>query len=73
MKSINMPINIGGVAIKNDDYVLADQDGVVVVPQEKWNEVVRLVLESIEKEQQIAVLVAKGFSAISIFDKLGEF
>lgn len=73
MKSVNMPICIGDVSIKNDDYVIADHDGVVIVPQERWNEVLLLAWESIEKEQKIAGLVARGVSARHILEKIGEF
>jgi regulator of RNase E activity RraA/CMP-N-acetylneuraminic acid synthetase len=72
-KSINMPISIGGVPIINEDYILADQDGVVVIPRGKWNEVLRLVWDSIEKERRIAGLVVKGISARHIFENIGAF
>ena len=73
MRSVNMPIRIGEVSIKNDDYVIADHDGVVVVPHERWNQVLHLAWESIEKEQKIAALVARGSSARHILEKIGEF
>ena len=73
MKSVNMPIRIGDVPIKNDDYIVADRDGVVVIPQERWHEVVQLAWESIEKEQKIAGLVAQGASARHILEKIGKF
>lgn len=73
MKSVNMPIQIGNVSIKNDDYVIADHDGVVIIPKERWNEVLRLAWKSIKKEQQIAGLVAQGASARYILEKIGEF
>lgn len=73
MKSVNMPIQIGGVCIKNNDYVVADHDGVVIVPQERWNELVQLAWETIEKEQKISGLVARGAPARHIFQNIGEF
>ena len=41
----------GGAAVSNGDYVFADSDGVVVVPQEKMEEVL-MRAEEIEKERQ---------------------
>lgn len=73
VESINMPINIGEVSIRNDDYILADNDGVIAIPQEHWTQILQLAWETIEKERKITALVARGISARSIFKELGAF
>ncbi|MCB4789644.1 cytidylyltransferase domain-containing protein [Delftia sp. WSY_9] len=73
VKSINMPIKIGEVSIKNDDYIIADHDGAVAIPQEHWQRVLQLAWETIEKEKIITTLVAKGISAKNIFKEMGAF
>lgn len=47
MGEIQVPINCGGVMVKPDDWVVGDDDGVVVIPQEKINLILR-ICESVE-------------------------
>lgn len=73
VRSMNMPITMGQVQLKNGDYVLADGDGVVVIPQKDWPRVREVALKVIEKEWQVGRAVALGVPAAEIFDQLGEF
>lgn len=73
MKSANTPIRIGGVPIRNGDYIVADHDGVVAIPQDSWAAVVALAWEVIDKERRITDLVAKGAPARQIFSQIGVF
>lgn len=73
MRSMNLPIVIGDVAIHNGDYVFADSDGVVVIPRSRFVEVRAAALSAIEKEWRIGVAVALGRPAVEIFESLGEF
>jgi regulator of RNase E activity RraA/CMP-N-acetylneuraminic acid synthetase len=73
LRAMNKPILIGDTTISNGDYVFADSDGVVVVPQERWLEIHQLVLKAIEKEFKIGMSVALDVSPKQIFEKLGEF
>lgn len=53
MGEIQVPINCGGVNVKPDDWVVGDDDGVVVIPQEKIDLILR-ICESVEdKEDRI--------------------
>ncbi|MDH7499272.1 MAG: RraA family protein [candidate division NC10 bacterium] len=47
MGEIQVPINCGGVNVKPDDWIVGDDDGVVVIPQEKVDLVLR-ICESVE-------------------------
>lgn len=73
VRAMNLPIAIGGVSIANGDYVLADPDGVTVVPRAMWPEVRARALKSIEKEWRVGMAVALGTPPTEIFDQLGEF
>jgi 4-hydroxy-4-methyl-2-oxoglutarate aldolase len=54
---VNSPIVAGGVAVRPGDYVLADDDGVVVVPVERVDEVLDAAEARHDKEE-------RGFTAL---------
>lgn len=72
-ESMNMPVEIGGVAVRNNDYIFADGDGVVVIPQERWDEVETLVWNMIENEARIRVSVARGLDLNDVLNRYGAF
>ena len=54
LESVNRPVNVGGVLVRPGDVVLADGDGVIVVPREHAGEVAgyaRTFLDNIGKER----------------------
>jgi regulator of RNase E activity RraA len=54
LESVNRPVNVGGVLVRPGDVVLADGDGVIVVPRENAEEVAkfaRTFLDNIGKER----------------------
>jgi CMP-N-acetylneuraminic acid synthetase/regulator of RNase E activity RraA len=73
VRAMNLPIEIGGVRIANNDYVFADSDGVVVLPATLWPEVKIRVLKGIEKEWRVGMAVALGLEASAIHRHLGDF
>jgi regulator of RNase E activity RraA len=60
---INGIIACAGVQVQPRDLVLADDDGVVVVPRDRVEEVLELARGASEKEQQISEAIASGASA----------
>ena len=40
--AVNIPVTVGGVLVRPGDFILADGDGVVVVPREKVEEVAKI-------------------------------
>jgi 4-hydroxy-4-methyl-2-oxoglutarate aldolase len=44
LESVNRPVNLGGVLVRPGDVVVADGDGVIVVPREHAVEVARAAL-----------------------------
>ena len=71
---VNVPVRCGGVLVNPDDIVLGDCYGVVVVPQEKEDEVFYAAQAKFEKEEHLVELLKAGKSTLEIygFDKLIE-
>ena len=51
VESINRPVSCGGVLVRPGDIIVADGDGVIVVPREKAKEVTEYALATIEKDK----------------------
>jgi regulator of RNase E activity RraA len=63
LESVNRPVNIGGVLVRPGDVVLADGDGVIVVPREQAQEVAgfaRGFLDNVGKERYEQRLKERG-------------
>jgi regulator of RNase E activity RraA len=48
IESVNRPINLGGVLVRPGDVVMADGDGVVVVPREHAEEVAKAAMQFLD-------------------------
>ncbi len=57
---INGPVTIAGVQVRPGDLVAADDTGVVVVPLERAEEVLRRAQEAVAKERRILEMLAVG-------------
>jgi len=57
---INTQIKCGGININPGDWIIGDDDGVVVVPQEKAIEIANRALDVFEKENRIREEIRKG-------------
>jgi len=58
--SVGFPVQIGGQEVETGDMIVADQDGVVVVPFERLDEVIRNLARISELEQTLDAQVAEG-------------
>ncbi len=74
LAKINVPVNAGGVQVCPGDLIFADGDGVVVIPQEKEDEVIEKALAKYDKEQKILQALHEGKTTLEIygFDRLIE-
>jgi 4-hydroxy-4-methyl-2-oxoglutarate aldolase len=55
----NIPVECAGVTVKPGDIIVADEDGVVVVPQERAEEVLKRAQEIDEREKKMYPLIRK--------------
>lgn len=61
---VNVPISCGGVSINPGDIIVGDADGVVVVPQEKEEEILVQALDKLEKDQVREAAVSGNREAV---------
>ena len=70
-EKINEPILCGGVQVHPGDFILADFDGVAVIPAAIKDEVFKLSMEKLEGENTVRDELAAGMSPREVFDKYG--
>ncbi|ATY30705.1 RraA family protein [Sphingomonas psychrotolerans] len=73
LRSMNRPIKMGGVEVCNDDVVFADEDGVIVVPRARWNEVEAAAWDVMGNEARIRMYAARGRDVGEILAECGAF
>lgn len=60
--AVQIPVSIGGVKVCPGDIVVGDDSGVVVIPQERADEVYQVSTAIDEAEEGIANLIREGYS-----------
>lgn len=61
---VQVPISCGGVTVHPGDLIVGDADGVVVIPQEKEEEILKKAKEKLEKDEKREQQVAGNPEAI---------
>jgi len=69
--AIRKPVKVGGVLVQNGDLVMADSDGVVVVPQEIEEQAIREGFKKAADENRVRDLLAQGESVRKMFKEHG--
>ncbi len=69
--AVNVPIECGCVSISPGDFILADVEGVVAIPQDIGAEVLRRSLEKLEGENTVRRDLEAGDSPRVVFDRYG--
>lgn len=64
---MNEPMDICGAHICPGDLVFADGDGIVIIPQEKEDEVMKKALAKFAKEKEILTRIRNGESTMTIY------
>jgi regulator of RNase E activity RraA len=67
------PIAIGGVRIATGDYILADIDGVVVIPERLAEEAVGRVEEVMRTENKVRTAILSGVAPTEAYLRYGKF
>lgn len=65
--SIGRPVICGGVAVNPGDIILGDDDGVIIIPAARAEEVLKAGRERDQKEMQIKQWIEEGKSTVEIF------
>lgn len=60
---INGPVVCAGVSVHPGDLVVADDTGVVIIPQDLIKDVTRLAIEASKKEERLIQVIEEGSSA----------
>jgi 4-hydroxy-4-methyl-2-oxoglutarate aldolase len=69
--AINVPVSVSDVHVRPDDLLVGDDSGVVVVPHDRAEEVMRAALEIDEAEQKILEMLGKGITMREARKQLG--
>ncbi len=73
ISSLGEAISIGGVEIYSRDYVIADRDGIVIIPARVAEEVVRAVTEVMATENLVRKAIREGLDPKEAYLKYGKF
>lgn len=68
---LDVTVEIGGVAVSSGDLIVADEDGVVVVPQALEADVVRRAWTKVHSENEVRDAIRGGMSATEAFATYG--
>ena len=49
---LQVPLSCGGVSVSPGDLIVGDEDGVIVIPKGKEEEILEATLEKLKKDQQ---------------------
>lgn len=71
--SLGEPITIGDVHVHSGDYVLADRDGIVIIPAALVGEVVAETEEVLRKENLVRTAILLGVDPVDAYLKYGKF
>jgi len=67
----NVPVECGEVLVNPGDFVFADFDGVVVIPQTAVNEVIHLASEKVRRENSSRSELMQGAYLRDVYKKYG--
>jgi 4-hydroxy-4-methyl-2-oxoglutarate aldolase len=65
---VNVPITIGDVVIHAGDIVVADRDGIAVVPADRIESVLAAALDREQKESRMREAIAQGATTAELLD-----
>lgn len=73
VEHFNLPIKIGGQIAKNGDIVFADSEGVFIIPEIYWVEVLDKILNTLTNENDIRNGIINGIDTSTLIEQHGFF
>lgn len=71
--AFDQPITIGKTTIHAGDYVLADRDGVVVIPKDRAEEIINETERTMATENKVRTAILAGMDPQEAYLKYGKF
>jgi regulator of RNase E activity RraA len=71
--ALGEPIEIDNIRIRTDDYVLADADGIIIIPFEIIGEVVIKTEDVLRTENKVRTAILQGVDPVEAYLKFGKF
>jgi regulator of RNase E activity RraA len=68
---LDVPVEIDGVTFRTEDLVIADADGVVVIPRDVETETIQRAWKKVHAEDHMRNEICAGMKAIAAFSKYG--
>ncbi|OHB89310.1 MAG: bifunctional hexulose-6-phosphate synthase/ribonuclease regulator [Planctomycetes bacterium RIFCSPHIGHO2_02_FULL_52_58] len=62
---IGVPVNISGITVCTGDWIIGDDDGVMVIPRQEAEEMVNRAMDWLEKENRIRAEIQKGKKSLA--------
>ncbi|BDU37610.1 RraA family protein [Vibrio nigripulchritudo] len=72
-KGFDVPIQIGGVSIHAGDYLLADDDGAIIIPRDKAQHVAQAAYDASKVENKVRTAILDGMDAQEAYLQYGKF
>jgi regulator of RNase E activity RraA len=73
LEATQVPVTIGGVSVEPGDWIVGDDDGVVVVPQGVAVDVLAEAEEKAATESEIRAAVRDGMAPLEAYERYGTF
>lgn len=64
-----VPIECGGVAVRTGDFIFADNDGVIVAPNEVAEEAIQKAREKVSDEDRMRRALKEGMGVVEAYNK----
>lgn len=72
-EAFNEPVTIGNVVIRAGDYILGDQDGTVVIPADRAEEIIGKAETAINAENKVRAAILRGEDPQQAYLTYGKF
>ncbi|MEH6833174.1 MULTISPECIES: RraA family protein [Falsihalocynthiibacter] len=66
-----VPISIEGVLVHSGDLIVADDEGVIIIPAQVEDEAIAAALEKVSTENEVAKAIRQGMSTTEAFETFG--